>query len=176
VSQPAGKNDDFEKMVGHYAHLIRAVVGRVAGPEVGRIAEDVEQQVLMALWKVSAAGEQTIHHPPSYIYRAAVRETVRLLRQEHRRKEVPAADWNLVGSAGTDTDRIVEGKELGAVIVQVLRDMSADRRRAVRAHLASFSVKEIMEMFDWPYNRARNLIARGMADLRRGLRARGIDG
>jgi len=43
----------------------------------------------------------------------------------------------------------------------------------VMAHLAGYEVKEIMAMFEWPYHKARNLIARGMADLRRKLDARG---
>jgi len=33
-----------------------------------------------------------------------------------------------------------------------------------------------MRMYGWPYQRARNLIARGMGDLRGALGARGIDG
>jgi DNA-directed RNA polymerase specialized sigma24 family protein len=40
--------------------------------------------------------------------------------------------------------------------------------------LSGFTVTEIMEMFEWPYQRARHLIERGMADLRRALRERGI--
>ncbi|NOZ94202.1 MAG: RNA polymerase sigma factor [Acidobacteria bacterium] len=176
MSQPADRSPGFEELARQYAHLIRAVVGRVAGPAAGSVADDVEQQVLMALWKVTNAGEQIIHHPASYIYRVAVRETVRLLRDEHRRKEVAAAAWEMEDTGVPDMDRIVEGRELGRLIAKTLQELTGDRRRAVQAHLAGFSVREIMEMFDWPYNKARNLIARGMADLRRGLRTRGIDG
>ena len=46
----------------------------------------------------------------------------------------------------------------------------------MRAHLAGFDVQEIIGMYGWPYQKARNLIARGMADLRAALRRRGIDG
>ncbi len=176
MSHPPDKDVDFESVARHYARLIRTVVGRVAGRDSSAIADDVEQQVLVALWKISSKGEQIIHNLPSYVYRVAVRETVRLLRQEYRRKELPARDWEGEDTSIADADRIVEGKEVAGVVAEVLQGMSADRQRAVRAHLAGFSVKEVMTMFGWSYNRARNLIARGMADLRRGLRARGIDG
>lgn len=43
------------------------------------------------------------------------------------------------------------------------------------AHLAGFSAEEIMAMHGWPYQKARNLIARGMAELREKLRAEGVD-
>jgi hypothetical protein len=45
----------------------------------------------------------------------------------------------------------------------------------VRAHLAGFDVRDIMEMWGWTYQTARHAIARGMADLRVALRRRGID-
>ena len=37
-----------------------------------------------------------------------------------------------------------------------------------------FDVREIMTMYGWSYQMARNLIARGMGELRRSLRAKGI--
>ena len=39
-----------------------------------------------------------------------------------------------------------------------------------------FSAQEIMTMQGWPYNTTRNLVARGMADLRRELERRGVHG
>jgi hypothetical protein len=37
-------------------------------------------------------------------------------------------------------------------------------------------VAAIMPMYGWSYQKARNLIARGMSDLRSELRRRGVDG
>jgi len=174
MEQRTAAVSSFEELVHRYAQLIRAVVGRVAGKEALVVGEDVEE-VLVALWKATS-GEQEIRHPTSYVYRAAVRETVRVLRKEHQRRE-RTVDLSMESDRTVRTpEELMGGKELGVGIVGCLKVLSADRRRAVKAHLAGFSVKEIMEMFDWPYNKARNLIARGMADLRRELQARGIDG
>ena len=105
-----------------------------------------------------------------------MRETVRILREE-RRGEGNLDDLAERAHSPVRTPEELAGaKELGAQIMDSLSGLSGERRRAVRAHLAGFSVNEVMQMFDWPYNKARNLIARGMADLRRELRARGIDG
>jgi len=139
------------------------------------VADDVEQQVLVALWKVTS-GEQEIHHAPSYIYRTAVRETVRVLREENRRREHADGLEREVAGLVRTPEELTGSKELGTQIMASLEAISGDRRRAVQAHLAGFSVREMMEMFEWSYNRARNLIARGMADLRRELHTRGIDG
>jgi len=101
---------------------------------------------------------------------------VRVLRGEQLRRERADVLAKEAGGRVRTPEELAASKELGAHVMDSLKTLSGDRRRAVQAHLAGFSVREIMEMFDWTYNRARNLIARGMVDLRRGLRMRGIDG
>lgn len=161
---------ELKKLFHQYSRLIRSAVARVAGPSAAEICDDVEQKVLISLWQ-AMPGEQMPDHPSSYIYRAAVRETVRSVRGLQQTSELgPEAD-KVDPSASPDA--IVEAKDLGRAIRTALSEIGADRRRAVTAHLAGYDVKEIMAMFEWPYNKARNLIARGMADLRRILDARG---
>jgi RNA polymerase sigma factor (sigma-70 family) len=162
--------EDFGQLVRQYSRLIRSAVARVAGPSAAGICDDVEQKVLIALWQ-AMPGEQIPDHPSSYIYRAAVRETIRAVRGLKQTFELgPEADK---ADLSAPPDAIVEAKELGRAIRTALSEIGADRRRAVTAHLAGYEVKEIMAMFEWPYHKARNLIARGMADLRRKLDARG---
>ncbi len=165
----------LEKLVRSYGRLVRSVVFRIAGDRAGLVAEDVEQRVMVALWKVMK-GEQEIRHPSSYIYRAAVCETVRVLKEERRGGEsIDGLEQRADGRMRTP-EELAGSKQLGATIMESLSALSGDRQRAVKAHLAGFEVREIMEMFGWPYNKARNLIARGMADLRKSLREKGIDG
>ena len=66
--------------------------------------------------------------------------------------------------------------ELGARIDRAIDSLLVERRQAVRAHLAGYSVDEIMQAYGWPYQKARNLIARGMSDLREELRKAGYGG
>lgn len=70
----------------------------------------------------------------------------------------------------------LEAQEQAAAIDEGIEQLAPDRRRAARAHLAGFVVAEIMDMYGWTYQKARNLIARGMADLRERLRMGGIHG
>ncbi len=75
---------------------------------------------------------------------------------------------------GTTPEDDVRRREQRQALRASLETLAPDRARAVKAHLAGFSVEEIMALCGWPYQRARNLIARGMADLRVALRERGI--
>ena len=76
-------------------------------------------------------------------------------------------------TGATQDDGVQRGEQRAALRAS-LESLPPDRARAVRAHLAGFSVQEVMALCGWPYQRARNLIARGMADLRDALRERGV--
>lgn len=175
-SSAAGADERLEALVRDYGRLIRHVIRTVGGRDLAPQAEDVEQTVLLGLWQ-QVAREQHIDHPSSYVYRAAVRETVRALKRERtlvaRHTTGPAAVESM--PATDDPARGVEAREQRVALARSLGELAPDRALAVRAHLSGFSVAEVMALFGWPYQRARNLVARGMADLRAALRQRGME-
>jgi RNA polymerase sigma factor (sigma-70 family) len=165
----------FEALMVQYDRLIRSIVARVGrrmgfGRDSFLLREDIEQEVRLDLWKQVARG-QMIEFPATYIYKATIRETLRALRRQAAR----AMD-SIDGDGVADTLRepgdplqLLMAKEKMAIISLGLRALAPDRQNAVRAHLAGFQFQEIMLRFGWSYQRARNLIARGMADLRKSL-------
>lgn len=164
----------LEEFVRQYSALVRSAIVRTGGAAGANEGDEIEQRVWMALWR-QIRREQTIQHPTSYIYRAAVRETVRFLRRERRFEEkAVAADAGEIQVHTKSPERQLESLDTGAQIREVLSRLHEPRRRAVQAHLMGYTAQEIMAMHDWPYQKARNLIARGMADLRRGLAERGL--
>lgn len=168
-----GRETRFEGMVRQYGRLISTVVARVGGQATSLFREDIEQQVLIELWR-QVDREQKIDHPSSYLYRAAVRETVRVLKRElSREANTPPAEGAGVGESPFQSLAV---KEQAAQVEACVAALPIDRQRAVRAHLAGFDVRELMRMHGWPYQKARNLIARGMAELRAALQDRGIHG
>ena len=163
----------FDALVRQYGRLITAVVARVGGARVAGTRDDVSQEVLLALWK-RLEREQTLEVGSSYVYKAAVRETVRALRREGS-KRLEALDENSPppNSTAGPFEHLAE-RERGARIESCLASLPLERERAVRAHLRGFEIREIMGLYGWPYQKARNLVARGMSDLRRLLREQDI--
>jgi RNA polymerase sigma factor (sigma-70 family) len=160
----------LRELVARYGALIRTAVARVSKRNDSDLGDEIVQRVTLAIWKQLEA-EQTIEHPASYLYRCAVRETIRELRRELASDDDESA---LAGTPGTDDPaELLRVRELAAQTDAVIAAMSPERALAVRAHLMGFTVEEIMAIHGWTYQKARNLIARAIADLRTALAERG---
>jgi RNA polymerase sigma factor (sigma-70 family) len=167
----------LEALAKQYAGLIVAVAARVGGALTEAYRDDIRQNVLIALWKRLERADP-IERPSSYIFKAAVRETARTVRRELERRQRGEA-LELVAEPASDQDsphRQLDGREHAGVIRDCLAELDVDRRRAVQAHLAGFDVDEIMQNYGWSYQKARNLVARGMSDLRLALARKGVHG
>jgi RNA polymerase sigma factor (sigma-70 family) len=172
----------YDALIRKYDRLIRAIVAR-AGRRMGLRRDsfleqdDIEQEVRLDLWKQIARG-QIIEFPATYIYRATIRETIRVLRRNISRVMAPIdgdSRAEQVKDVG-DPFQTLAAKEGLRDIVLGLRSLTPERQSAVRAHLAGFQFQEIMVMYGWTYQKARNLISRGMADLRKSLNGNGTPG
>jgi len=170
----ADRPQRFEALVNGFGRLVAHAVRRVAGGAAANDLADIEQDVMLALWKRVGA-EQDIEHPASYVYRAAIREAVRAVARVQRRAEDPLPEAEAMAPRQQhDGERLVAERERREALRAALATLPPDRARAVRAHLAGWSVDEVMRLYGWSYQRARNLIARGMADLRLELQSRGM--
>ena len=86
VVEPERLADErFEALVSQYGHLISAAIRRVGGARVAADHDDIAQAVRVALWR-RLADEQSIDHPASYVYKAAIRETVRAVARLQARR------------------------------------------------------------------------------------------
>ncbi len=175
LTAPSPADERLAALVRDYGHLIARAVARTGGQVVQNDRDDIAQAVRVALWK-RLASEQTIDHPASYVYKAAVRETVRAVTRARTRGDVPLepAAADAVPATAPGPEAGLEARERREALAAALGALAPERARAVKAHLAGFSVEELMRLRGWSYQRARNLIARGMADLREQLRSRGM--
>ena len=166
---PPGPEEQLERLVRDYARVIRSAVARVAGRRhlADRVVDDVEQEVRIALWK-RLRSEQPIEHASSYVFKAARREAIRALRREAaRRTEDLPQGWEQLQDQGAGPMEVLETQALGARIEAALRQLAPDRQRAVRARLMGLEYDEIERLTGWAYDRTRNLVSRGLADLRK---------
>lgn len=165
----------FDDLLAQYDRLIRAIVARL-GRRFGvsrdsfLVQDDIAQEVRFDIWKQIARG-QVIDFPATYIYKATIRETVRALRKMTSREMESLDDDGNADQVvdGADPFKLLAAQDQYKAILAGIRALAPDRQAAVRAHLSGFQFQEVMVMHGWSYQKARNLVARGMADLRAGL-------
>jgi len=172
----------LERLLARYAGLVRSAARSHRADEA--TVDEILQEVRIRLWRAIERGEKADALPASYVYRAAVSATLDLIRGRRRKREVPLEEPRLeeprlkdAGAipASLGTDRTVDEEAAMELLDQALAGMVATRRVAVRLHLAGYHLREIAAMMDSSEARARNLVYRGLADLRTRLTSMGLN-
>ena len=175
----------FSRILEQYGHVLRQAVARCCPRDSGISVEEIEQEVRIRLWNVLQS-EKEIHNPASYLYRIAATATIDAVRRAKARREEPLY-LQAVGDGGQETlrplpanpdqspDRLVEQSQLAQKVAAAIHRLADNRRQAVSLHLDGWSSVEIGNLLGWTEAKARNLLNRGLEDLRGFLKDEGID-
>ena len=161
-----------------YSGVLRTVGARYRLPSAD--LDELTQEVRVRLWGALSTDERIGTVTPSYLYRAATTAAIDIVRRRRAARgdpidEVDDAEVSARRAPSTP-DRDASLQELGDRIEEALQSITASRRPVVRMYLAGYGTAEIGELMGWTEPKARNLVYRGLADLRQRLTAMGIDG
>jgi RNA polymerase sigma factor (sigma-70 family) len=170
-SIPAGPLPDpislaLEAVIARFAGMVRSVGWRhrLSDDDV----EEVMQQVRIRLWQAHRDGEQIERAPASYVYRTAVSAAVDLIRRRRTRRAdlmVPIEEHgDTAHTASPEGD--LESGELAEQVARAIDTIPASRRPVVRMYLAGYPREEISKLLGWSEAKTRNLLYRGLTDLR----------
>jgi RNA polymerase sigma-70 factor (ECF subfamily) len=174
---PQDVSSVLESLVSRFAELLRR-----AGRRRGLAEQDLDemiQDVRIRLWKALETSEKISTVTASYAYRTAQTAAVDLIRRRRSRRETPlpvTADGpvaTLPVVAPPQLDRMTR-QEVSAKLEAALEQLARPRRVAVRMYLAGYPREEIAQLLGWTEAKTRNLLYRGLADLREQLTEWGI--
>jgi RNA polymerase sigma factor (sigma-70 family) len=132
------------------------------------------------LWRARGTSEQVDQTNTAYVYRTASSAALDVIR---RRRARQADRHDAIEDEGTvtvltapqpDPHATLEGSELTQRVARAIDEIPASRRPPVRMHLAGYPREEIAKLMGWTEAKTRNLLYRGLADLRERLTAEGI--
>jgi RNA polymerase sigma factor (sigma-70 family) len=178
---PTGQHsisDAIEQALATYAGLIRRVgwQHRLSEADVDELVQDVR----IRIWRARGESSEQIREvTSSYMYRTAVSAALDLLRRRRAgRTEAMEPDQLQAQADATLTtsgpaDDLAES-ELAEQIMLAVETIAPARRPVVKMHLAGYGREEIAELLGWTEAKTRNLLYRGLADLRERLGAQGI--
>jgi RNA polymerase sigma factor (sigma-70 family) len=166
----------LETVLDRFAERVKSI-GRRHGLE-GDDVSDLVQEVRVRLWHALETGEKILAVPPSYVHRTAVTAALDVLRRRRARRETPVrlsrpSGEGILGEAPATEDAL-GGSELEEQIALSLETIPESRRPVVRMYLAGYGREEIADLLGWTEAKTRNLLYRGLADLREKLTEIGI--
>ena len=168
----AGANRELskqiERVVGRTAALVRSQASchGLAGSEVDELLQDVR----IRLWRALRTADAIAVIPDSYVYRTARSGALDMIRRRRWEREEPLeAAVAAAAHSSPDAGRVGTRQVIDAAVDRLIDS----RRTVVRMYLAGYRMSEIAETLGWSSHRTRNLLYRGLRDLRNGLTAAG---
>jgi len=145
-------------------------------PAVDR--EDIVEEAMIRILAILGADEEDEGPPSSYLWKVAHSAIVDEVRRRRRRREV-SMDEHLTETPAEEESTSPEdwavAAEMGREILDCLARLGECRRCAVILRLMGYTVGEVASLLDCSHKRAENLVYRGLADLRRCLRRKGLE-
>ena len=178
----------FNAILEKYGAFLRQSIARVCPKDLGIQFDDIEQDARLRLWRAIEA-EREINFHGSYIYKIVVSVTINAIRRAKARREEQlrlaedgadegAAEVKPISpAAGAENspEAQAEREELLRKVEEAMARLPESRRRAVGLHLKGLTTDEIADLMGWSEPKARNLVYRGLKDLRGKLRSEGIE-
>jgi len=178
---------EFNAILEKYGAFLRQTIARICPKDMGIQFDDIEQEARLRLWRAIEA-EREINFHGSYIYRIAVSVTINAIRRAKARREEQlrlAGDDDedaedvkpiiLTAGAENSPETQAEREELLRKVEEAMAQLPESRRLAVGLHLKGMTTDEIADLMGWTEPKARNLVYRGLKDLRGKLRSAGIE-
>ena len=178
---PSDLHERFEALLRELGGRLRSAALRRLPRDLGVGLDELEQEIRIRLWQ-ALERETEIRGAASSLERVAMTAAIDAVRRVRARREEPLempVDGEdeprvTLPDPSISPERRAELAETGRRIELALAVLSEDRRIAVEMYLQGFEIDEIARTLDWTRGRARNLVYRGLADLRAELRTQGI--
>jgi RNA polymerase sigma factor (sigma-70 family) len=139
--------------------------------------DDVVQEARIRLWKALGTPENIRQAPAGYIYRTAMSAALDFLRRRRARREesfdttAGAAPPPFLARHGADS-ALIE-RETQEAVTKAVNLLVESRRGVVKMYLAGYDREEIADLLGWSEAKTRNLLYRGLADVRESMVALG---
>ena len=180
AAEPQEPGSEASRALEHVVNRFDAFVRRSArrhglqGDEV----DEVVQELRVRMWKSLGTAELIRRAKTSYIYRAAISASIDIIRRRRTRRAQSRSLDDDVAESATDTrhraDAALDEQEVARMVHRAMALLAESRRAVVRMHLAGYDREEIAELLGWSEAKTRNLLYRGLADLRQVLESWGV--
>lgn len=157
----------LEQVVAKFQGMLSAAAARHRLDPAERDA--LTQELRLRLWRALKDAASIGRVPASYVQRATISAALDLLRRRRDREQaLPDEDFapTTAMRSSERADVLIEAGDVAGAVGRALLVLPQSRRAVVRLHLRGYDREEIAELLGWTEARTRNLLYRGLDDLR----------
>jgi len=171
MTQVAELSPALERLVGAHAGLVRGVARQrgLVESEVEEILQDVRIRLWRALTPEAMAGANA-----TYVYRCAMSAVMDHVRRQRAGLTETLDDMPERFVTATVAEQSLERSDLARRVALALGELNSARRPVVRMYLAGYAQAEIQATMGWSEAKTRNLLYRGLSELRLALGRLGV--
>jgi len=168
------KLKEFDFVLNKFARFIRLNIQKFDLPKSGIDPEDVIQEIRIKIWNILNDEKKIIHYS-SYIKKIVDSSVIDHLRRMRRERGLLQIEKQKIAEWKQSYEReIPYDGNLMNIIHDAVESLIESRRKVVKLYLLNLTINEISIFYDWSKDKTRNLLYRGLADLRKILREKGI--
>ena len=170
------KEREFQKIIDDFSSYIRCLIFKYNLSKLGLDPEDLIQEIRLKLWKI-IDDEKNISNPASYIRKvveSAVIDQIRRIRKEEEifitEKKKLISEFEPKASSYQD-----QTGSLKEYVLKAADKLLDSRKLVVKLYLLNMSLPEISDYLHYSSAKTRNLLYRGLADLKIILKEMGFN-
>lgn len=176
--QPDAVSSALESLLQRYRGSVIGIARRHGLSD--QLLDEAIQELRIRLWRTFPGSEQLASVSRAYLYRAAITAALIVLRRRRAKREsgVEMTTHLEETTAARDPgpDQAFDETELAERLTRAVDELPATRQAVVRLHLRGYHRDEIAALMGWSEAKTRNLLYRGLDDLRAILAKHGITG
>ena len=173
------KNNDkikeFEAIINKFSRFVKANIQKFNVQKSGIDPDDISQEVKIKIWKI-LENEKNIKNYASYIRKVVDSSVIDKLRRLKREKVIYLYEkYKWISEYKSSYFRKIscDNKEKD-IISEAVESLIESRRKVVKLFLLNMTTEEISTFLKWSKDKTRNLLYRGLSDLKKSLKEKGV--
>jgi RNA polymerase sigma-70 factor (ECF subfamily) len=176
MGQNEQKIKEFENLINRFSQFVKAHIQKFNVQKSGIDPDDIFQEVKIKIWKI-LEDEKKIENYASYIRKIVDSSIIDQLRKLKRERGIFTHEKQrcIFDQKSNYLAAISPEANAKEIIGQAVNLLIESRRTVVKLYLLNMTIEEISIFLKWSKDKTRNLLYRGLSDLKKMLREKGIE-
>jgi RNA polymerase sigma factor (sigma-70 family) len=174
MKQESDSQAEFESILDRFSASIKGSILKLGLEKRGIDPEDVIQEIRIKIWRIFTSEKKPLRHP-SYINRVVDSTLIDSIRKarvqegliQHEKQQMLREQSCSQPGSGRDSP-------LWEKLARAADSLLGPRRQVVKLYMLNLTIEEISLCLNWSRNKTRNLLYRGLSDLKKKLNDKGV--